>query len=164
MSSIKHCQVYDYAAQNTSFKQAQQQPARNQARKVRYETHAHAHHPPGSDETWEIDPSAEFLNEQVRRNVNEDVRDVKDEQRNIEGRPCCDAQVGGEARNARVADVGAVDEGEEPNSKEPREDMEVEFAVQSRVEDGIFDEIVDILYTGSLQLDCMVGIERLFVV
>lgn len=50
-------------------------------------------------------------------------------------------EVGGEAINASVANVGSVDEGQEPQAEEPWDNVTVEFAGDTLVELGIAGDV-----------------------
>lgn len=115
MPLVKHGQINDHPSQNPTLKQPQQQPADDQPGIGLDKPYGQAHHAPGCDEGREVDARAELFEEEVGGDVDEDIGDVKDQEGEVElGADAGDAEVFGEAGEAGVAYVGAVDEGEEP--------------------------------------------------
>lgn len=113
MSSVKEGKVNNHAPQNPALEQPQQRSANHQSCKALREAHKRAHQPPQGDEGGEIHPSSEALDEPIGGDIGDDVWDVKDEEGDVV-LGAFEVQFSGEAGDICVADVGAVDEGEEP--------------------------------------------------
>ena len=114
MAAVEHGEVDDDAAEDAALEEAEQQAADDEAGEAAGEADAGADEAPGGDEGRQVDAGAEALEQQVARHVDQDVGDVEDQQRHVEGRARRDAQVLGQPGQLGVADVAAVDEGEEP--------------------------------------------------
>lgn len=51
-------------------------------------------------------------------------------------------EVGGQSIDASIANVGSIDEGEQPDAKEPGHDVAVKFAGDDLVELGVTRDVV----------------------
>lgn len=70
-----------------------------------------------------------------------DVGNVEDGEGNVE-LVSGEMEVGGETVDASIADVGPVDERQEPQAEKPRNNVTVEFAGDTVVEVGIPVEVI----------------------
>ena len=84
MALVEHAQVQDDTAEHTTFTSPQEQPAGDEAAVGRHGAHAGSHDPPGCCEHREVASSAYDLEQPVRGDVEQDVKDVEDCQGDVE--------------------------------------------------------------------------------
>jgi hypothetical protein len=111
--SIEESQVNDNTSQNAALKQAKKRTAHHQSGKTLREAHERANQAPHCDESGKVDACAEALDKPVGRDIGDDIGDVENQQGDVVLR-ALEAELGGEAGDVGIADVGAVDEREQP--------------------------------------------------
>lgn len=115
MPAIEKRQVNNDTSQNATLEQPQQRTTNNQASETLGESHKRAHKPPQRDQRGQVHAGTEALDEPVRRYVGDDVRDVEDEQGSVI-LGAFEGEVGRQACDICIANIGAIDEGEEPGA------------------------------------------------
>lgn len=74
-----------------------------------------------------------MLEEDVTRNLDEQVDDVEDGQRPVEAHALVEVQVVGQALDARIADVDAVEEAEHVQHRDQRHRVPINLAPERRL-------------------------------
>ena len=114
MSAVKHCQVDDDSAQEAAFERTQEEACGHQATKRLGEAEKGAHDTPRRDQGGQVNASPDALDDPVTGHVDKDIGDVEDEQSNVEFGTRLHSQVLGQPVDFGIADVGSINEGEEP--------------------------------------------------
>lgn len=112
-------------------------------------SHAHErrHHPPPEGQRGQPESRLPHLENQVAGDLEEDIADeIQRQPRQV--LVARHVQVGGQALDARVADIAPVEEGKEIQKRQGREESEVEFPHQR----GLVDSISRFLFAGGIDL------------
>lgn len=136
MPAIKHGQVYNDTAQETSLTKPKKEPRNHQSSIRLHEARERTNGPPADYEPRDVVPGLQLLQDPVTRHIDADVRYVEDRQSNVEF-GSSEFEILDQTVDFGIANVAAVDEGEEPDAKEPWDYVEVEFAVNAVVDDRI---------------------------
>lgn len=114
VSSIEHSQINDDAAEQTALEQAQEQSSDYKASKRLGEAQECAHQSPRGDQGRQVETCFHMLDDPVARDIDEDIKDIENDQSDIELRPRRDTQIRGQSINLGISNVTSVNERKQP--------------------------------------------------
>ncbi len=130
---VKAAEEEGHPGHSTALEDAQEHAGDHQALKVDRKRSADGHQPKAADQEREVKAPSDAFQENVAGHLDKQVDDVENGERPVETDTLVEVEVDGEALDARIPDVDAVQEGEHVEESHEGHRVPVDLAANGRL-------------------------------